>query len=61
MKIKDNVLVKVTDDDIKNGTFIIPENITEIGDSAFSGCKKLISINIPDNVIEIGICAFFIM
>lgn len=58
MVIKDNVLVKVEDSDIVNGTFIIPENIEFISDYAFSHCEKLESINIPDGVTEIGNYAF---
>ncbi len=58
MEIKNNVLVKVTDDDIENGTFIIPEYITEVVKEAFRNCEKLVSINIPDNVSIIEKYAF---
>lgn len=35
MEIVDDVLVKVTDLDIENGTFRIPSNVTIIGNWAF--------------------------
>ena len=37
---------------------VIPESVTEIGDSAFEGCKALTSINIPESVTYIGVGAF---
>ena len=37
---------------------IIPESVTEIGGSAFSGCSPLKSITIPESVTEIGGSAF---
>ena len=36
----------------------MPDSITEIGESAFSGCENL-NIQIPDNITEIGSYAFF--
>ena len=58
MKIVDNVLVKVDDNDIKNGTIEIPNNVTSISENAFYNCTSLKEINIPDNVTNIGDGAF---
>ncbi len=40
------------------GTVTIPESVTSIGESAFSGCTGLTSITIPNNVTSIGSYAF---
>ena len=37
---------------------IIPENVTSIGNFAFSGCSSLTSITIPESVTSIGNSAF---
>ena len=39
-------------------SFIVPEGITSIGESAFSDCKSLTYITIPDSVNSIGEYAF---
>ncbi len=38
---------------------IIPESVTSIGYSAFSGCNSLTEIDIPESVTRIGYAAFF--
>ena len=38
---------------------VIPNNITSIGDRAFSICTRLTSVTIPNSVTSIGFCAFF--
>ncbi len=40
------------------GTIAIPDSVTEIGSSAFSGCTGLTSITIPDSVTKIKLGAF---
>ena len=40
-------------------TTVIPQGVTSIGDSAFSGYSKLTSITIPNSVTSIGQRAFF--
>jgi len=40
------------------GSFIIPNSVTSIGYSAFSGCVSLTSITIPNSVTSIGAWAF---
>ena len=42
----------------KAGTYTIPNTVTSIGDSAFSGCTSLTSVTIPDSVTKIGDSAF---
>ena len=39
-------------------TYIVPDSVTEIGNSAFSGCTSLKELTIPDSVTEIGRSAF---
>ena len=58
MEIKNNVLVKVDDSDIKNGTFIIPSNVIAIGEYAFEACKSLKNITIQSSITKIGRGAF---
>ena len=38
---------------------IIPNSVTSIGGSAFSGCSSLTSVTIPNSVTSIGGCAFY--
>lgn len=35
------------------GDVVIPEGVTKIGDAAFSGCIKMISVIIPDTITNI--------
>ena len=42
----------------KEKSYIIPNSVTNIGDSAFSECKSLTSIKIPNSVTNIGDSAF---
>ena len=59
MKVVSNVLLEVYDNDIsENGKFIVPDNVTRIGDSTFYGCKSLEEVVIPNSVTEIGNYAF---
>jgi hypothetical protein len=41
------------------GVLIIPDSVTSIGNSAFSGCSGLTSVTIPDSVTSIGGSAFY--
>jgi len=41
-----------------NGEVAIPDSVTSIGDSAFSGCGALTGVSIPDSVMDIGNSAF---
>ena len=38
---------------------VIPNSVTKIGNSAFSGCTSLTSIVLPDSVKKIGNAAFY--
>ena len=42
----------------KKGSYSIPDGVTSIGSSAFSGCSGLSSVTIPDSVTSIGSSAF---
>ncbi len=48
------ILIEVEETDIVNGTVKIPEGVTKIGGSVFSGCTSLTNIEIPEGVKSIG-------
>ena len=48
----------ITNKDIINGSFVVPEGITKIRDHAFDYCTSLKNITLPEGVTEIGIGAF---
>lgn len=58
MEIFGNILSKVTDDDIVNGTFIIPDTIEYIDAEAFKDCDFLKFVKLPNSVRSIGVGAF---
>lgn len=43
----------------REGEYVIPDTVEEIGDYAFCDCKKLIKINITDKIKTIGTEAFY--
>ncbi|WP_461257889.1 leucine-rich repeat domain-containing protein [Treponema sp. R80B11-R83G3] len=55
-----NCVIQISDNKLILGirTSIIPDSVTSIGDSAFSGCSGLTSVTIPDSVTSIGSYAF---
>ena len=42
----------------KEGTYVVPEGVREIGEQAFYGCKKINEINISSKVEKIDVGAF---
>ena len=53
-----NILKRVTDRDIVDGHYTIPDGVTKIGESAFYECSSLKKITLPESVAEIGNWAF---
>ena len=60
MKLSDDrkKLLQVTNEDVQNGQFIIPETVTSIDASAFHDCTRLTQVTIPSSVESIGDEAF---
>lgn len=58
MKIENGVLVSVSSDDIKNGRFVVPENVHTIGENAFKNLSKLANVTFAGSVKEIQDGAF---
>ena len=51
--------IKITNKDIINGSFVIPDGVTKIRDHAFDYCTSLKKIIIPESVTKIGDYAFY--
>lgn len=56
--IENGVLISVSDKDIIDGKFIIPEGVKKIGERAFAGCKKLKQVKLPEGLKVIENHAF---
>ena len=56
-----NAIIKTATNELIGGcnTTVIPDEITIIGEGAFSWCTQLKTITIPDGVTEIGDAAFY--
>ena len=62
--VENNRAVITSVDNSISGDIIIPSSlggytVTEIGSYAFSGCRNLVNVTIPQNVARIGINAFY--
>lgn len=54
--IKNNAIIAYAE--ASGTTYTIPDGVTSIGETAFSGCSSLTSVTIPDSVTSIGEMAF---
>ena len=52
------MIKNITNKDIVNGSFIIPEGVTEIGIEAFERCSSLKNITLPEGLKKIWDYAF---
>ncbi len=60
MKVRDSLLVKVYEEDIVDGKFVVPDFVTDIGKNCFSECiSSLEEVVMHDNVVSIGEHAFY--
>ena len=55
--IKDNTIIAYAN--ASGTTYVIPDSVTTIGNSAFSICHSLTRVTIPDSVVSIGNNAFY--
>ena len=55
--IKNDVFVKCPQ--YLAGAVVVPDGITQIGNSAFCDCSRISSITLPDSVKSIGVDAFY--
>lgn len=53
-----DVLERVNDEYIENGTYVIPEFVRNIDTNAFWNCQNLVEITIPKTVEHIGLATF---
>lgn len=59
MKIENNVLIQVDEDDLDNKLgFVVPEGIQKIAGFAFVSCKRIKTVVMPQSVVAIGVSAF---
>ncbi len=58
MQIEGTKLIKVEKNDIKDGHFEIPKEVTEINTEAFLGCTSLTTVVFNENLTQIGNQAF---
>lgn len=59
MKIVNEVLKDVTNEDIVDERFVVSEGVTSIEDFAFENCRFLVSIHISKSVTQVRKSAFY--